>query len=201
MDTGIKTSFIPKTTLARPSGTPVSGGMGFVAFFSILLLVVSLLGYLAAYSYNSLVRKEVASLEIDINKAKAAFDPVLLKVFENLDRRLRASNDLLTNHKTVEPLFLLFDQLTLKSVRFNNFNFTDSQVGTSVRLSGEALNFQAVALQALEFSKDNRIINPIFSNLGVDAKTGRVRFDVSFKVGASLISYASQSISTLDSLQ
>ena len=188
METGIRTSFIPKAALTS-APKPRKEGMGFLVFLGMLAFIVSLLGWLAAYTYNSLVARDVATLEASINKAKEAFDPARLKVFENLDRRLRAAETLLTSHKSVEPLFTLLDSLTLKSVRFTNFSYVDSTTAGTVRLSGEALDFQSVALQALEFSKDSRIINPIFSNLGVDPKSGRIRFDVSFNVSESLTRY------------
>ncbi|HEY4518170.1 MAG TPA: hypothetical protein VJG48_00920 [Candidatus Paceibacterota bacterium] len=196
---GIRTSFIPKQSLSNKVPTGHKEGMGFLTFLGITVLVVSLFGWLAAYGYRALLEKEVADQNASLELAKQKFDPSLLKVFENLERRLNTSSQLLAQHTTLSPLFDTLDQLTLKSVRYTAFNYTGNQNASAVKITGEALNFPAVALQALAYSKDSRIINPIFSNLAVEA-SGRVTFDVAFTIDQNLVLYAPKTGSKLQGL-
>lgn len=199
---GIRTSFIPKESL----GTPASGGrsarkegLGFFTFLCITVLIVSLFGWVAAYGYRSLLEKEVADLDQNLSKAKEAFEPGLLKVFENLDRRLRVAGALIDGHTSVAPFFQTMDELTLKSVRYSTLTMLSSNGSTGVKITGEALGFPSIALQALSYSKDGRIENPIFSNLGVE-DNGRVSFNVSFNVDPSLMLYKQGQGSQLEGL-
>ena len=199
MDQGIRTSFIPKQSLGNKPAASHTEGMGFLPFLGITILVASHFSWLAAYGYRSLLQKEVADQNASLELAKQKFDPSLLKVFENLDRRLQAANQLLAGHSTLSPLFDTLDQLTLKSVRYNTFNYSSNQSAAAVKITGEALNFPAVALQALAYSKDDRIVNPIFSNLGVEA-SGRVTFDVSFALDPAFVLFAPKTESKLQGL-
>ncbi len=178
---------------------PHKEGLGFFNFLAVTILVVSLIGWGAAYAYKSLVAQDVANLEASLAKAKEAFEPGLLKTFENLDRRLRTGELLLSEHTSLTPLFATLDELTLKSVRYNKFSLLSNTSGTAAKVSGEALNFPAIALQALAFSKDGRLQNPIFSNLGVQP-TGRVTFDVAFTVSPDTVLYSPKSESQLHGL-
>ena len=197
MGSGIRTSFIPKAGLSgRP---PRKEGLGFFAFLGLTILFVSLLGWLAAFGYKSLVAKDVHDLEVYLTKAKESFDPSLLSVFENLDRRLRTADDLLGAHSDLNPLFVLLDKITLKNVRYTYFSYVNNGSAAAVKISGEAVDFPAIALLALEFNKDGRFKNPIFSNLGVE-KTGEVTFDVSFNVDPTLVAFVHKGTSPLEGL-
>src|SRR3989344_8926603 len=189
METSIRTSFIPKTSITSQFD-PKKEGMGFFMFLSIALLLVSLIGWGVAFAYKSLIEGDIRDLESYLARANESFDPSLLKVFENLDRRIRAGETLLGQHTILTPFFELLDSFTLKSVRFDYFSFVNNGSAITIKMSGEAIDFSSVALQAVEFNKDNRIINPIFSNLGVEDKTNQVTFDVSFNVAPEMILYA-----------
>ena len=78
----------------------------------------------------------------------------------------------------------------MKSVRFSSFSLVNDGSAVGVKMSGQALDFSSIALQAIEFNKDNRIINPIFSNLGVEDNQGRVSFEVSFNLLPEMILYS-----------
>jgi hypothetical protein len=188
MDTSIRTSFIPKAPMANRPGARKEG-MGFLTFLASAVLLVSLIGWGAAFAYKSLIEKDINDLEGYLAKANESFDPSLLRVFENLDRRIRGAEAILDRHTVITPFFELLDSVTLKSVRFNYFSLVNEGSAVAVKMSGQALEFSSIALQALEFNKDSRIINPIFSNLGVEDDQGRVSFDVSFNIDPEMILY------------
>lgn len=173
--------------------------MGFFTFIGIAVLVVSLLGWGAAYTYKSLQEKDVHNLETYLAKARESFDPSLLKEFENLDRRLRTAQELLNSHTTLAPLFALLDQITLKNIRYTYFSYVNNGSASAVKISGESTSFPSIALQALEYSKDGHFQNPIFSNLGV-MQGGKITFDVAFNVDQSLLSYSTKPTSVLEGI-
>ena len=189
MDTAIRTSFIPKAPLSNRPGQRREG-LGFFMFLAIAIFLVSLIGWGVAFAYKSLVEKDISDLEGYLAKANESFDPSLLRVFENLDRRIRGARAILDQHVVVTPFFELLDSLTLKSVRFSSFSLVNDGSAVGVKMSGQALDFSSIALQAIEFNKDNRIINPIFSNLGVEDNQGRVSFEVSFNLLPEMILYS-----------
>ena len=102
-----------------------------------------------------------------------------------------AAETLLAGHTSLVPFFETLDRLTLKSVRFNQFSYVTSEGAVAVRMSGEALDFPSIALQALQFGTDGHFQNPIFSNLDV-SDLGVVTFDVSFNLDPNLVLYANQ---------
>jgi len=161
--------------------------------------MVSLLGWLAAYGYKYMIAKDVQVLEQSITKARESFDPSLLKVFENLDRRLIAANGLLESHSKVLPIFDLLDRVTLKSVKYSYLGYVNNGIAVSVKITGEAINFESIALLALEYNKSGKILNPIISNLGV-LVDGKVTFNVAFNVDSSLVSYVAPKTKTLEGI-
>ncbi|HEY4515233.1 MAG TPA: hypothetical protein VJJ22_03705 [Candidatus Paceibacterota bacterium] len=193
----LRTSFIPKSNLSNPPRK--KEGSSFITFISIAVLMVSLLGWLAAYGYKYMIAKDVQVLEQSITKARESFDPSLLKVFENLDRRLIAANGLLESHSKVLPIFDLLDRVTLKSVKYSYLGYVNNGIAVSVKITGEAINFESIALLALEYNKSGKILNPIISNLGV-LVDGKVTFNVAFNVDSSLVSYVAPKTKTLEGI-
>src|SRR3989344_1896590 len=128
----IRTSFIPKTSLSARG--PRKEGLGFFTFLALAILFISLLGWLTAFTYKSLLERDVHDLEASLTRAKESFDPGLLSVFENLDRRLNAAEDLLEEHTTLTPLFVLLDELTLKSIRYNYFSYVNNGQAAAVKM-------------------------------------------------------------------
>ena len=58
----------------------------------------------------------------------------------------------------------------------------------TVKMSGLAVGYRSVALQADLFSKNKLFIDPIFSNLSLD-NSGNVIFDLEFSVDPAFIDY------------
>ena len=55
-------------------------------------------------------------------------------------------------------------------------------------MSGAAVGYRSIALQADLFSQNKNIIDPSFSNLSLDEK-GNVLFDLEFGVDSSFVNY------------
>jgi len=196
MDNQIKTSFIPKKSLNATRGSRSSGG--FVVFVSVVILILAGLAWGGSYLYLSYLGGDLAGLQNEVNLAKRAFDSRILKEFEDTDKRINTAHNLLNNHISPSLFLRELDALTLKTVSYDNLKFyKDDEDGLNVDLSGEALDFASVALQAKAFSEDGRFVNPIFDNLDTNDE-GRVVFDASLVLSPELVSYVLADVSQVD---
>jgi len=190
MDQNFQTSFIPKKPIVeeRPrSGKPV----GFILVISVLIFLSMVSSAGGVYFYKSIVTKNIAEMEKNLNIAKNRFEPSKITQLQVLDKRLKASHEILSKHIAVSPIFKALSEITMKSVRYTRFGY---DVGASkesrivIKLSGQASRYSSVALQSDLFKKNKNLIDPIFSNLALDDK-GNVLFDLEFSVDPHFVDY------------
>lgn len=198
MEQQFQTSFIPKKPVTE-SRTPIShGSVNFVSIIAIVIFVVAGVLFGGAYFYNLTLTKERDTLTADIVKKQQLFDPAFMKEITTLDKRIKAAKDVLNKHTMVSPIFTRLEQLSLKTIQFTKFELTPlsttSTGQVSIKMSGKAVNYAAIALESdvlagVGTGKNTYFINPIFSNLNLDDRA-RVSFDLTFSVDAELTSYA-----------
>jgi len=143
------------------------------------------------YFYKSIVTKNISEMEKNLNIAKNRFEPAKITELKILDKRLKASNAILSNHITVSPIFNALSEITMKSIRYTKFSYDmgDSQESRIiVKLSGKGLRYSSIALQADLFTKNKNLIDPVFSDLSLDEK-GNVLFKLEFAVEPSFVDY------------
>lgn len=181
------TSFIPKRVDAAPSRRASS--VTLPTFIGILALVLSILAAAGAFGYQKILQGSIARKQGQLEDARAAFDPELVRELERLDARLTMSQELLNTHRSPSGLFDFLEDFTLQSVQFTSFELTVSPAGDiQLAMEGEAPDFASIALQSEEFGNDPRIENPIFSDLAV-SDTGTVTFTFSGAIDPSVLAY------------
>lgn len=191
MEPNFQTSFIPKKPMVAERAVParVIGFFLIVSFF-ILFTVILITGGL--YFYKGVLTKNIAQMENDLTLAKNRFEPSKITELQVLDKRLRASTEILGKHIVITPIFQALQMITMKTVRYTKFSYdigTDAKV--IIKMSGQAIGYRSVALQSDLFStKDigKNFIDPVFSNLTLDDK-GNVLFDLEFSVDPSFVDY------------
>lgn len=178
MEERVKTSFIPKTSLQTPEARHTSGNP--VALANLVcgvLLVLSIVGAGAMYAFLQYTNSQITAKEQSLSLSSQAFEPSTIEELSRLDTRIQVAEGLLTTHLAPSKLFDDLENLTLASVTYNNFNYSVVSPGNVVlTMSGEAANFNSVALQSDSFAKSSIITDPIFSNVNVDSQ-GTVTFD------------------------
>ena len=127
-------------------------------------------------------------MESDINMAKNRFEPSQITKLKLLDRRLSASDKVLSKHITVSPIFKALQEITIKTVRYANFSYDFSGSKIVVNLTGEAIGYRSVALQSDLFKKNKNLVVPVFSNVTLGEK-GNVLFNLQFSVDPSFVDY------------
>ncbi|MFA6000217.1 MAG: hypothetical protein WC783_04570 [Candidatus Paceibacterota bacterium] len=191
MEKDFQTSFIPKKPMIEERATS-SRPISFFTVFSIFIFASVLIGTGGLYFYNSLLNKNLKDMESSLNSAKDRFEPSKIVQLQVLDKRLKASTEILSHHIAISPIFQALQGLTMKTIRFTKFGYSMGNEKNAklvtVKMSGLAVGYRSVALQADLFSKNKLFIDPIFSNLSLD-NSGNVIFDLEFSVDPDFIDY------------
>ncbi len=197
MDQQFQTSFIPKKPVVESRVTVSKASVSFLMIFATIVLVVAAIMLGGAYVYKIGQAKSRDSIQQYIvektNQIKAE-EPTLREV-TRIDKRLNAAEAVVRSHVLISPIFNRLRQLTLKSIQFTKFEFSngkDSSSTTEVKMSGRANSYAAIANESDILTgangTDTYFLNPIFSNLSLDDKA-RVSFDLTFRVDPDLVSY------------
>ena len=189
MDQNFQTSFIPKKPIIKESAIS-SRPVGILFIASLFILFTVLLATGGLFFYKGVVKKSIADKEKTLNLAKERFEPSKITELQVLDKRLRASSEILEKHIAITPVFEALEQLTVKTVRFTKFSYelSEDNAAINVKMSGQAIGYRSVALQSDLFAKNKNLIDPIFSNLTLD-NSGNVLFDLEFSVDPSFVNY------------
>ena len=190
MDQNFQTSFIPKKSITeeRVSTSHSFSFISVIAFFIFLTMVISSGGL---FFYKGIMKNSIAGMENELTLAKNRFEPAKIAQLQLLDKRLRASGEVLGKHIAISPIFKALQEVTMKSIRYTKFSYDLSSEDKSkidVKMGGIAVGYRSVALQADLLSKKKEFIDPIFSNLTLDEK-GNVVFDLEFSVDPSFVDY------------
>lgn len=194
MDQEFQTSFIPKKPIQEKKPGKVSkrapGALNVVA---VVIFFASILGAAGAFVYQGSLVKKIDQMQESLNRAKDLFEPSVITTIQDLDKRIKAAEEILQNHIAVSPIFVdLLEPWTLPEIRYTNFSY---EIGEgeeanliAVDMSGEAKDYEHIAFQADLFGEDKYIKNPIFSSFSTN-KEGYVEFDLTFSVDRSLVSF------------
>ncbi len=190
MEQNFQTSFIPKKMIVKER-VSMPRSVSFLTIVSIFILFATVLSTGGLFFYKSVLVKNISGLEASLKQASARFEPSKIAALQDLENRLVASNEILSKHIVVSPIFQALQDITLKTVRFTKFGYTlptDGSNKVAVSMSGIAIGYRSVALQADLFTKNKNLIDPVFSNLQLDEK-GNVNFDLNFSVDSSFVNY------------
>lgn len=194
MEQQFQTSFIPKKPLTEEPVArtrPVS----LFTFITTILFFASLLIGGGVYFYKTYLTKQATELEKSLVTARASFEPKLVSDLSRLDKRINTGNELLSMHVTVSPIFELFQDITIKTIRFTKFSYAylnDAGTAVNVKMSGlstPAGGYTAIANQSDLLNKNKYIKNAVFSNLTLDDK-GNITFDLTFSVDPTFVLYS-----------
>jgi hypothetical protein len=188
----ITTTFIPKKPIEEvivntPGRSSAPAGTLFIIAIIVLILTIISVGGL--FFYNNLTRSEITTLQESLEKNEKQYEPNLLVDLTALDRRLKNGNALINQHIAISPIFDLIEQYTLKTVRFSKFEFKTSDTGSYVvTLSGEADNYQSIALQSQNFGDISAFKGVIFSDFTLTPKN-RISFNTSFTISPEILNF------------
>jgi len=194
MEPKFRTSFIPKKTLATTSHVQKKGGggLGIVTLGALIIAFGAVVLSVGVFFYQQVLEVSIARKIDTLERARAAFEPALIEELVRIDTRIEAAETILNRHITPSVLFETLEELTLKSVQFQDFHLTRiSDDKISISMQGIAQDFRGVALQADIFGKSRLIREPIFSNLNLN-QDGRAIFDVTAFIDLTFVNFTTQ---------
>jgi hypothetical protein len=190
MEQNFQTSFIPKKPMIEERAI-ASRPTSLFTIISIFIFFTVIIATGALYFYKGILTKNIIQMENDLNLAKNRFEPSKIIQLQVLDERLQASNEILSNHTAISPIFKALQSITMKTIGYTKFSysFDDSKnKKIIVKMNGTAVGYRSIALQSDLFSKNKYFIDPVFSNLLLDDK-GNVLFDLEFSVDPNFVDY------------
>lgn len=194
MDKEFQTSFVPKKTVVEREPRRSGGGFGgIVNLLALIIFIASLVGAGGVYFYRSSLQNTIEGYKESLVRARAAFEPSLITKLQVLDKRMKASTNILGSHVAVSPIFSLLGDITLPTVRYSDFSYEFNKQNSNlvdIKITGQAKGYNHIALQADLFAQNNFIKNPIFSNFTLD-QLGNISFNLTFSVDKSLVVYES----------
>ena len=190
MEQNFQTSFIPKKPIIEEravSSRPIS----LLTVISIFIFFTVVIGTGALYFYDGILKKNITEMGNELNLAKDSFEPSKILQLQDLDKRINAANEVLSNHIAVSPIFSALQAVTMKTVGYTKFGYTfdgSKNSKIAVSMSGIAVGYASIAQQADLLAQNKYLIDPVFSNLSLDDK-GNVTFDLNFSVDPNLVDY------------
>jgi hypothetical protein len=197
MDKDFQTSFIPKKSVTE-SRIPVKQPTGFLNVVAVFIFIAVLISTGGLFLYEQSINSNITQMQKDLVLSKERFDPTQIQKFQVLDKRLKASTDILNKHIVVTPIFLALEELTMKSIRYTKFDYTlgtPEQPNILVKMSGVANDYRSVALQSDLYAKNKNMIDPVFTKLSLD-DSGKVMFDLDFLVDPKFLNYKLNPVTT-----
>lgn len=191
-ESSVPSSFIPQDTgdtssLRRREG----GGLNELLLLSVIVLFVASAALaVGVFLYQQYLAAESSSKLAQLERAKAAFEPSLIRELTRLDDRMHAADRILAAHAAPTAFFQALQQATLTTVSFQTLSLEalDPQ-HISIKMAGTARSVNSIALQADIFSKNGVISGPIFSNIA--REVNGVHFNLVAAVNPTSINYAS----------
>lgn len=191
MENSFQTSFIPKkpitSNISDKSSRPPTSILTLLAFLILIIIGGASVGL---FLYKNYLIKQKEVLSISLQKVRDSFEKDTISELELYDKRVGASRKILNNHLVLSPMFALLGSLTLPSIQYTSLSHTSSSQGFSAKLSGAAVDYKSIALQADVFNsaKGRFFKDVVFSNLVKD-KNNTITFNLEFNVDPALLSY------------
>lgn len=188
MEQTFQTSFIPKKPIVEEKKTS-KRSVGLLVTVSIFIFITMALVAGGSYFYRETLTKNLVKMKSDLSLAKNRFEPEKIAQMKTLDKRLQASNEVLSKHIVVSPIFQALQAITLKTIRYTSFDYNlDNEEKIQVIMKGQGIGYRSIALQADLLAKNKNFIDPVFSNLSLDEK-GNVLFELEFLIDKNFANY------------
>lgn len=186
MQERVKTSFIPKASLQTERLHTAKGSpIGIINVVASIILIFAILAAVGLFIFEQFTVQNLDRKRASLDRARAAFEPATIKELSRLNTRLTVGGTLLSGHIMPSVIFDELERITLSSVRFSDFSFSEVSPGRfEVSMAGSARSFNALALQSDAFGGSELFTGPIFEGLDLD-DTGNVVFSVTATVDAS----------------
>lgn len=151
MDRDTKLSFIPKKSLAKTEflqRRPVS--LFLALSFSFFIITSAVYG--GSYFYANTLKKDIETKRATLEETKKQFDLSIIEKAKNLKSRIESAKSLIGNHIALSSFFDFLGGITLRSVGYSTFQYSQKEGGPEVSLNALGPSYASAALQRDAFS-------------------------------------------------
>ena len=190
MEPKFQTSFIPKRpVMDNPkSALPVVKTTNIFSVAANLIFVLTLLASAGLFGYKYLLIKQITDADRQLNAAREAFEADKVEDLLDASTRITTTKNLLEKHFVVSEILVLMQQLTVKNMRFDEFNFKNKNGSPTLEMIGEGSTYNAIAEQSDTFNQNGFFKNQTFNDFSL-TDTGTVRAKYLTNLSPELISY------------
>ena len=186
----IPTSFVPRAPIQTSQSLRPQirqRGANPINVIGMILLVITLAGGGAVYGYQQYLSHLRDSKAAELLNSQKKIDQGAVQSFTRLRDRLSLGTNLLAQHVTVSEFFTALESLTLKNVEFDTLEVAvgDDRT-TTIKITGLARTFNALAAQSSALNSDPRMKHVIFSGIKANEK-GFIVFSVAAQVVPELV--------------
>jgi len=164
----------------------VSTWQNYLLYFSIVLLLFSIMGYFGLRHFVQKSEQKLKDLTAEIEKTKSPERNVLKEGLESLSAKIDDFAPLLLNHQKSSNFFNFLEENTHPKVFFTKLNLDTK--GNLVELSGQTDDFLTLGQQLLIFRKSEFVQNLKLSKVDI-SKEGKVEFTFNFALNPKLFTF------------
>lgn len=171
MNNEFQTTFIPK----KPVGESVqpkqptrrNPSVGIFTMVATLLFILSIVAGAGIYFYSKLLATNIDAMKETLVAAEDRIEQGFIVELQDLDKRLRNANQLLSQHIALSPFFRLLEEDTLKSIQYDSFAFSFQEGRPVATITGQAREYRTIAEQSINFGENPLIQTHVFSNFAL----------------------------------
>jgi hypothetical protein len=183
----IPTSFVPKQPVSTDNRHYSSGGNNVLLIVASIILGITLVIAAGTFIYSKYLTGAESAKAAQVLAAQQSISQDKVDQFIRLRDRLTASKTLINQHVALTQFFNLLETISVQNVHFDGVDIVvaDDRSAT-IAMTGEALNFNALAAQSNVFASQKYIKSAIFTGISVN-KDSSVSFSLTANLDPALV--------------
>lgn len=150
------------------------------------IFILAVVAAIMSFLFKDFANDQLMQRQTKLFEARNEYKPEQVVELNRFDTRLKVATKLLLDHRRFHRVFAEIENNVLSVIQLKDAEMEyDSNNNIKVTGSGEAANFESLALQSDRFSESEFISNPIFTSFE-ENEEGLVSFQYSFTVDARL---------------
>ncbi len=183
----IPTSFVPKQPVAPGTRRVTKGGNNIFLYVSFVILVITLLASAGVFFYAQYLTSVENAKAAELVSAQNKVSESAVDDFVRLHDRFIAAKSILDQHIALSQFLTLLGTITAQNITFTSLgiNVADDR-SAQLTMSGEAVDFNALANESTDFAQQKDITSAIFSGITLN-KNGTVGFSVAATLTPAIV--------------
>lgn len=190
MEPKFQSSFIPKRPVVdspRMLG-PVKKNRNIFSVLASLMFLVAMFAVGGVFVYGKMVDRNIKDADAQLAEVRSAFEADRVQELFDASARLSSVKNLLENHYVVSEVLVMLQNLTLKTMRFDNLNYKNNGQKSTINLDAEAQSYNSIANQKEGFMGSGVLSESNFSDYMLTDR-GLVKAKFFAVVSPRLVSY------------